>query len=122
MTSSTPGPSLNPSAQYDPNTPMMGPPGNGVPYVVGQNSVLLSNVRPGAVYPTPDRTSTAYAYGIRLPNGSYTRLLRADEFPTANIPATQGPDGLIILPPTTQQAPGPMTPERLVPFDVSRLH
>ncbi|KAK0108365.1 hypothetical protein ONS95_003177 [Cadophora gregata] len=113
-------PSSAPLDQYDPNYPMMGiPPGHrGYSQLVGDNSVPLSTVCPGPVSAMPEQVQTAYGYGMRRPDGSYTRLLPADEFPVTGVPRRQGPEGLIIVPATMQQAPGPNAPDRMVPIEV----
>ncbi|KAL5321823.1 hypothetical protein ACEPPN_009786 [Leptodophora sp. 'Broadleaf-Isolate-01'] len=119
MASSLPTSSFIPPGQYDPNNPMMSsPPGNRGPFMLGENSIPLSTVCPGAVWPTKDQLDTAYAYGIRREDGSFTRLLRADEFPAAGIPPCQGPEGLMVLPAPMQHAPSPNTPDRMVPTEV----
>lgn len=42
---------------------------------------------------------SSYAYALDRGNGQYTRLVPADRLPTMeDLPKTQGPDGLIILP------------------------
>ncbi|KAG4443487.1 hypothetical protein IFR05_001057 [Cadophora sp. M221] len=119
MASSLPTPSFAPTGQYDPNNPMMSTPrGNRGLFILGENSIPLSSVCPGAVWPTKDQLDTAYAYGIRREDGSFTRLLRADEFPTAGIPPCQGPEGLMILPSPMQHAPSPSIQDRMVPMEV----
>ena len=76
MPSSIPNSSAYPSSQYDPNAPMMGySPGNRGPQLVGENSVPRSTVCPGPVFAIPEQVQTAYSYGVRRPDGSYTRLL-----------------------------------------------
>lgn len=68
----------------------------------------LTMVRPGPVYPLPEQISSAFAYGIRRADGSYTRLLPADELPALNgIPRHQGPEGLIIVPELQHGSPKP---------------
>lgn len=120
MPSSIPNSSAYPSSQYDPNAPMMGySPGNRGPQLVGENSVPRSTVCPGPVFAIPEQVQTAYSYGVRRPDGSYTRLLPADEFPMTGIPPRQGPEGLIIVPTPMQQAPGPNIQDRMVPIEVS---
>ncbi len=97
-----------PLSQYDPNAPMMGhyiPPPRNNSTMMGENSIPLSSVYPGAAWPTEDQLDVAYAYGVRREDGSITRLLRADELPNRNIPQQQGPEGLIILPVPRQNSP-----------------
>jgi hypothetical protein len=114
------------SAPYDPQSPMMTdgygtprPRGNSV--MTGESSVPLSAVVPGSAYPTPGQLDVAYAYGIQRPDGSYTRLIRADELSEMqNIPRGQGPEGLIILPPPRQVDPAlRQGPEPMIPSFVS---
>ncbi|KAH7350883.1 hypothetical protein BKA65DRAFT_476239 [Rhexocercosporidium sp. MPI-PUGE-AT-0058] len=119
MASSLPSASFIPPGQYDPNAPTMSsPPSNRGSFMLGENSIPLSTVCPGAVWPTNDQVDTAYAYGIRRDDGSFTRLLCADEFPTAGVPPRQGPEGLIVLPAPMQRAPNPNLPDRMVPTEV----
>lgn len=116
------------SNEYNPNAPMMsGPFGNGRPRgnsnMVGENSVPLSTVVPGTVWPSEAQLSTAYAYGIRRDDGRITRLIPADERFTGqanpNMPTYQGPEGLILLPPTRVPSPSRRYgPEEMVPMDV----
>jgi len=48
---------------------------------------------------TANQLYTNYSYAYARPDGSFTRLVPADEIsPIKDIPHTQGPDGLIILP------------------------
>ncbi|PVH85369.1 hypothetical protein DL98DRAFT_568540 [Cadophora sp. DSE1049] len=119
MPPSVPTGSFHPSNQYNPNAPIMGfPPGNRGPQLVGENSVPLSTVCPGPVFAIPEQVQTAYGYGMRRPDGSYTRLLPADEFPMTGVPPSQGPEGLIIVPAPMQQTPGPNVQDRMVPIEV----
>ena len=78
-------------------------------YIAGENSVPVSSVLPGPVWPAKNQLVVAYAYAIRRQDGTYTRLIRADELDDLNfkVPATEGPEGLIILP-----APELVCPER----------
>ena len=89
-------------------------------YVGSEASVPLSAVAPGPVYPTETQLGLAYGYGIRREDGTITRLLRADQLEELDsVPKSQGPEGLIILPPTRQlsprcrQAPDPMIAEEV---------
>lgn len=128
----TPGPNRPPASypyyqpQYDPNAPMMGghyvparPRGNSV-MMMGENSVPLSTISPGSVWPTEAQLSASYGYGIRREDGSVTRLYAADELPGAhNLPPRQGPEGLIIVPPPRQASPSRrMGAEVMIPSEV----
>lgn len=110
---------------YDPHTPLMAE-GYGSPsphrprastFMTGENSVPLSAVVPGSAYPSSNQLDVAYAYGIQREDGSYTRLIRADEMSEmTNVPRGQGPEGLIILPPPRQIDPALRTgPDPMVP-------
>ena len=66
------------------------------------NMAPIGIVVPGPVWPSPEQLKVAYGYGIRRDDGSYTRLYRADELgglDVTKIAITQGPEGLITLPP-----------------------
>jgi hypothetical protein len=123
------GPSYQPSpgyysSVYDPHSPMMTdsygsppPQPRGNSAMIGENSIPLSAVVPGSAFPTTSQLDVAYAYGIQREDGSYTRLIRADELSEMNnVPRGQGPEGLIILPsprqidPALRQGPEPMIP------------
>ena len=68
----------------------------------------LSKVIPGPVWPTEDQLKVAYTYGIRRDDGTYTMLIRADqlsEYDFQRVPTTQGPQGMIVLPPPYQLRP-----------------
>jgi hypothetical protein len=118
-------------AAYDPHSPMIAegyaspsphrPRANS--YMTGENSVPLSAVVPGSAFPSNNQLDVAYAYGIQREDGSYTRLIRADEISDMNnVPRGQGPEGLIILPPPRQIDPALRTgPEPMVPSYVSLL-
>lgn len=119
------------SASYNPNDPLLSssfPPGpqlqasRGGNQIQG-NSIPLSNVSPGAAWPTDQQLSVAYAYGYRREDGSITRLVPADELihfsNMANIPPTQGSQGLIIVPAPQQQPPNMRIGEPMVPVEVS---
>jgi hypothetical protein len=90
-------------------------------YISGEASVPLSAIAPGPVYPTETQLGLAYGYGIRRDDGSYTRLIRADELEELDtIPKFQGPEGLIILPPTRQLSPRRRQgPDAMISGDVS---
>lgn len=85
-------------------------------------AVPLSSVKPGPVWPTENQLKVAYTYGIRRDDGSYTRLIPADELNeigSERIQISQGPEGLIILPPPQQVRPEKrMGPEEMVPSSV----
>lgn len=115
--------------QYDPHAPMMGghypaprPRGNSV--MMGENSVPLSTISPGAIWPTEAQLSASYGYGIRREDGSIARLYAADELPPPHSVAhRQGPEGLIVVPPPRQVSPNRrMGAEVMIPGDVSFLH
>lgn len=81
----------------------------------------LTMVRPGPVYPLAEQINSAYAYGIRRGDGSYTRLLPADELPALNgIPRHQGPEGLIIVPELQHSSPKPENATPMIPNKVRR--
>lgn len=83
----------------------------------------LTMVRPGPVYPLPEQLSSAFAYGIRRADGSYTRLLPADELPALNgIPRHQGPEGLIIVPELQHGSPKPEFATPMIPNKVRLEH
>jgi hypothetical protein len=88
-----------------------------------EGTVSLSLVKPGPVWPTENQLKVAYAYAIRREDGSYTRLIPADELnriSSGRIPVVQGPEGLIILPPPQQVHPDQrMGPEQMVAISVS---
>jgi hypothetical protein len=67
----------------------------------GDHTIHVSSVSPGPVYPTKGQLQVAHGYAIRLEDGTYTRLLRADELHGLNtgVPTSQeGSEGLLILP------------------------
>ena len=98
-----------------------GPPSQHSNYFPGH--VLLSSISPGPVYPSEPQLNTAFGYGIRLADGTYTRLVRADQLAGGyynSIPTHQGPEGLIIVPEPRQPSPSRRTGQMpLVPKDVS---
>ena len=114
---------------YDPNTPQLGTYGPPQPRqranseMASGSSVPLSSVVPGSVYPTQEQLDVAYAYGIQREDGSYTRLIRADEMAEmSNVPRGQGPEGLIILPAPRQIDPSLRTgPEPMISSSVSSI-
>lgn len=131
-TPTMPGPYQQPagyySGTYDPHNPMMAesyssPPSRprGNSGMTGENSVPLSAVVPGSAYPTAGQLDVAYAYGIQREDGSYTRLIRADELTEMHhVPRGQGPEGLIILPSPRQIDPVlRQGPEQMIPAQVS---
>lgn len=87
---------------------------------------LLSAVRPGFVSPQESQLSLAYGYAIRRDDGTFTRLIRADDPRLATtdnshrqFPIQQGPEGLIVLPPPRILSPNSRTDEDpMVPADV----
>jgi len=114
---------------YDPYHPQMvthsyqpPPPRNrGNSVMSGDGSVPMSAVVPGTAFVSNQQLDVAYAYGIQREDGSYTRLIRADELSDMNnIPRGQGPEGLIILPIPRQMDPNlRVGPEPMVPREVS---
>lgn len=89
----------------------------------GEASVPLSAVVPGSAFVSSEQLDVAYAYGIQREDGSYTRLIRADELGDMNnVPRGQGPEGLIILPSPHQVDPSlRVGPELMVPREVCPL-
>jgi hypothetical protein len=114
---------------YDPRAPEMASYGPSQPRprsnseMTGGGSVPLSSVVPGNTYPTREQLEVAYAYGIQREDGSYTRLIRADEVnDIQNVPRGQGPEGLIILPSPRQADPSlRVGPEPMIPSSVSPI-
>lgn len=116
------------NSQYDPNMPMMdaGYPSQSRPrsdsMMVGENSIPLSRVCPGNVWPTEEQVNTAYGYGLLRDDGTITRLIPADDLGGVNhIPPRQGAEGLIIVPPPRQMSPNATRgrPEPVIPNNVS---
>lgn len=74
----------------------------------------------GSLWPTQSQLESSYAYAIRRVDGQFTQLIRADELRTldlSKIPATQGPEGLLALPPLLLPRPeryggGTFTPHK----------
>ncbi|APA12225.1 hypothetical protein SS1G_10780 [Sclerotinia sclerotiorum 1980 UF-70] len=88
-------------------------------YASPEGFTPLTVVRPGPVYPLPEQINSAFAYGIRRADGSYTRLLPADELPAINgIPRRQGPEGLIIVPELQHGSPKPEHATPMIPNKV----
>ncbi|KAA8571502.1 hypothetical protein EYC84_001502 [Monilinia fructicola] len=74
---------------------------------------------PGPTYPLPEQINSAFAYGIRRADGSFTRLLPADELPALNgVPRHQGPEGLIIVPELHHRSPKPEYAIPMIPNKV----
>lgn len=119
----------HPPVPYDPSAPMLNsgqrPRATSMMPTIGEGTVALSNVSPGPVWPSEHQLNTAYAYGVRNEDGSFTRLIRVDDinrFMGYNIPPRQGPEGLIIVPPTRVPSPNSRQgQEQYVPRMVSRL-
>lgn len=89
---------------------------------MGENSVPLSMIIPGAVWPTEAQLSASYGYGIRREDGSITRLYAADELPPLHgITPRQGAEGLIIVPPPRQVSPNRRPSEIMIPGEVGLL-
>ncbi|KAE9377940.1 hypothetical protein N431DRAFT_554254 [Stipitochalara longipes BDJ] len=113
---------------YDPYHPQMvthayqaPPPRNrGDSVMTGDGAVPMSAVVPGTAFVNSQQLDVAYAYGIQREDGSYTRLIRADELADMNnVPRGQGPEGLIILPAPRQMDPALRAgPEPMVPREV----
>ena len=119
-----PPPSGNP---YPANMPesMASFNGQGRSMIAGEDSVPVSRVLPGPVWPSANQLKVAYTYGIRREDGTYTRLIRADELNSYDfecVPVSQGPEGMIILPapqqPRLEQRDGP---EMMISNDVRFL-
>jgi hypothetical protein len=92
----------------------------------GEGSVPLSAVVPGSAFVSREQLDVAHAYGIQREDGSYTRLIRADELSEVNnVPRGQGPEGLIILPsphqidPSLRVGPEQMVPREVCPFTLT---
>lgn len=98
------------------------PPGwvPGVGVVPQSDQVPLSTIVPGSVRPTEAQLNTAYGYAIQRQDGSFTRLIRADNLePINGIPQSQGPQGLIIVPEPRQPSPRRQLAEVYIPRGVS---
>ena len=111
---------------YEQYQPLMPAPYGPLPYLRGgslmsENSVPLSSVCPGSVFPSDAQLNTAYGYGIQRNDGGITRLLPADQLADIyGVPARQGPEGLIILPAPRQVSPRRRVgPEAIIGIDVS---
>ena len=62
-------------------------------------TLSISRVIPGPVFPSEAQLNVAFTYGIRREDGTFTRLLRADEFNAYDgVPPPAGPHGMIVLP------------------------
>jgi hypothetical protein len=96
---------------------------NGHSSMAGEDAVPLSRVVPGPVWPSANQLKVAHTYGIRRADGTYTQLIRADELDSYDferVPISQGPEGMIILPPPEQPRPEQRTgPEPIISSDVS---
>ncbi|OWP02736.1 hypothetical protein B2J93_153 [Marssonina coronariae] len=108
-------------APYSPNAPMIGGPFSPrTGFLFQGDAVPVSTIVPGWVHPSKDQLDTAYAYAIPRGDGTYTRLVRADDLDLSDIPPAQGPEGLIIVPSPRQVEPGrrlggePMVPNEVV--------
>jgi hypothetical protein len=91
--------------------------------------IPVSQISPGPVWPTQNQLGVAYGYAIRRPDGTYTQLIPADELhriDVRKIPATQGPEGLIILPvpvlPRPEERLREQNNRHMVPASVSSRH
>lgn len=114
------------SQSYDPAVPGLMPNrlrSNSSMMPMIENDVPLHLVSPGPAWPTEHQLSIGHAYAIRNEDGSYTRLIRADDldrFVGFAIPPRQTSEGLIILPPTRCPSPNSRRgKEQLVPRSVS---
>ena len=91
--------------------------------MAGEEAVPLSRVMPGPVWPTTNQLKVAYMYGIQREDGTYTRLIRADELDSYDferVSVSQGPEGMIVLPPLQQPRPEQREgPEIMVSNEVS---
>jgi hypothetical protein len=58
----------------------------------------LSEVEPGHAWPEQSQLDVAYGYCIQRNDGSYTRLVPADDLHRTTYPEHEGPQGLIVLP------------------------
>ncbi|KAB8300951.1 hypothetical protein EYC80_002875 [Monilinia laxa] len=88
-------------------------------YTSPEGFTPLTMVRPGPTYPLLEQINSAFAYGIRRVDGSFTRLLPADELPALNgIPRHQGPEGLIIVPELHHSSPKPECAIPMIPNNV----
>ena len=91
--------------------------------MAGEGMVPISSVVPGPAWPNDEQQQVAYGYAIRREDGTYTRLIRADEIATLDlksIPTSQGPEGLIALPALKLACPERRDgPEQFVSRDVS---
>ncbi|PBP18614.1 hypothetical protein BUE80_DR010632 [Diplocarpon rosae] len=109
------------SASYNPNAPMTGGPFSPRTGSFFQgDAVPVSTVVPGWLQPTNDQLDTAYAYAMPRGDGTYTRLVRADNLGLSDVPPAQGPEGLIIVPsprlvePSRRLGGEPMVPSEVV--------
>ena len=97
--------------------------GHGRSIMAGEEAVPLSRAMPGPVWPSANQLKVAYTYGIRREDGTYTRLIRADELDSEDferVPVSQGPEGMIVLPPLQQLRPEQQEgPEIMVSNDVN---
>lgn len=104
---------------------------SGQPILSGQRSIsdmdeekLVpgTSASPRPVCPSQSQLKSAYAYAIRRADGQLTQLIRADELGTLDlfkIPATQGPEGLLVLPPPELERPEQRGRETFTPYKAS---
>lgn len=60
---------------------------------------MTLRLHPGPDNPLAEQINSVYAYGIRSADGSYTRLIPADELAAlSSMPRPQAPEALIITP------------------------
>ncbi len=81
----------------------------------GDHTVHVSTISPGPVYPHQNQLAVAYGYAVRREDGTYTRLVRADEIVgLTRVPPTQEScEGLIVLPPPELPHPDRRTGSQL---------
>lgn len=120
------------SSSYDPATPGLMDQGryraNSAMMPVATPPIMegmpLDLVNPGPAWPNDHQMSVAYSYGVRNEDGSYTRLIRADDlerFIGYPVAPRQSSEGLIILPPTRVPSPNSRqgNKQQIVPRTVS---
>ncbi|KAH8685676.1 hypothetical protein BGZ60DRAFT_97821 [Tricladium varicosporioides] len=104
----------SPYAVYPPTYSSGWAPGIGV--IPQSDPVPLNTIVPGSVRPTEAQLNTAYGYAIQREDGSFTRLIRADNLePINGISQSQGPEGLIIVPEPRQPSPRRQHTEIYIP-------
>ena len=76
-----------------------------------------TTVSAGHIWPSMSQVDAAHSYGVCREDGTFSRLIRADELPLAvrnelSIPKRQGPEGLILVPQPHQ----PVVPTYQIPI------